>query len=269
MAKKEKLIYVPPPIKKFPFCISLAGITYEDTNYFVERKNSPEFVVEYVMSGKGHIEREEKKTTVGAGDVYILPIGDTHCYYSDPINPWRKIWFNASGPLFDELCNVYNISGKYVFRSLDAYDLMKKMLDICGEGIYSPNEVNARAALVLLEIVMLIADHESEAIDEDAKKLRTYLDLHITEKVSLAALADQIFKSESQALRIFKKAFNVTPYDYLIKSKINLAQRLLRGSTLSIRDIAYRVGFNDEHYFSNIFKQKCGVTPSDYRNYII
>ena len=60
MAKKEKLIYVPPPIKKLPFFITLAGITYEDTNYYIERSNSPEIVVEYVMSGKGYIERDGK-----------------------------------------------------------------------------------------------------------------------------------------------------------------------------------------------------------------
>ena len=267
MAKKETLIYVPPPIKKLPFYVSLAGITYEDTEYRIERKNSPEIVVEYVMSGKGHIEREGKKLTVSAGDMYILPLGDNHIYYSDPINPWRKIWFNAAGPLFDELCNIYNINGKYVFHSLDGYDLMKKMLDVCDQKNLSANKINSQAALVLMEIIMLMSDHENESINEDAEKVRTYLDMHVSNKISLEELANLIFKSESQTMRIFKKAFGVTPYDYLIKTKITLAQRLLRGSSLSIKDIAYRVGFNDEHYFSTIFKQKTGVSPTSYRNY--
>ncbi len=265
MAKKEKLIYVPPPIRKLPFFVTLAGITYENTNYYIERKNSPEIVVEYVMSGKGHIEREGKKITVSAGDMYILPLGDDHIYYADPINPWKKIWFNANGPLFDELCNAYDINGKYVFRSLDGYDLMKKMLDVCDTKNVSAKEINSRAAMVLLEIIMLMADHESEVTGEDAEKLRTYLDLHMNEKVSLAELADIIFKSESQTLRIFKKAFGMTPYDYLVKTRISLAKTLLRGSSLTIKDVAYRVGFNDEHHFSTIFKHKTGVTPSGYR----
>ena len=265
MAKKEKLIYVPPPIKKLPFYITLAGITYENTSYYIERTNSPEIVIEYVMSGKGHIEREGKKITVSAGDMYVLPLGDTHTYYADPINPWRKIWFNANGPLFDELCNVYNISGKLVFRSLDGYDIMKRMLEICDSKNMSANEINTKAALVLMELVMLMSDHETEAISEDAEKLRTFLDLHMTEKLNLEMLADVIFKSQSQALRIFKKAFNMTPYDYLIKTKITLAKTLLRGSSLTIKDIAYRVGFKDEHYFSTIFRQKTGKSPSGYR----
>lgn len=265
MTAKEKLIYVPPPIKKLPFYISLAGITYEDPGYYIERTNSSVIVVEYVISGKGHIERDGKKITVSAGDMYILPEGDTHAYYSDPVNPWRKIWFNASGPLFAQLCNTYNINGKLVFRSLDGYDLMKKMLDLCYNENLSATEINTRAALILMEIIMLMADHETEAISEDAEKLRTYLDLHITEKISLGDMAAHIFKSESQTLRIFKKAFNLTPYDYLTKTRITLAKTLLRGSSLSIRDIAFRVGFNDEHYFSTIFRDKAGVTPSDYR----
>ena len=265
MSTKEILIYVPPPIKKLPFYISLAGITYEDPGYYVERTNSPEIVVEYVMSGKGHIERDGKKITVSAGDMYILPEGDTHIYYSDPVNPWKKIWFNASGPLFGELCNVYNLSGKLVFRSLDGYTLMKKMLDLCYSENLSANEINTRAALILMEIIMLMADHESEAISEDAEKLRTYLDLHITDKISLGDMAAHIFKSESQTLRIFKKAFNLTPYDYLTKTRITLSKTLLRGLSLTIKDIAFRVGFNDEHYFSTIFRDKTGITPSDYR----
>lgn len=265
MAKKEKLIYVPPPIKKLPFCISLAGITYEDTGYFIERTNSPEVVCEYVISGKGHIERDGKKITVSAGDMYILPEGDTHVYYSDPVNPWRKIFFNATGPLFGELCNVYNIGGKLVFRSLDGYDLMKKMLSVCDTNSMSSDEINTRAAFVLMEIVMLMADHETKAISEDAEKLRTFLDLHISDKISLEDMAEHIFKSESQTLRIFKSAFSITPYDYLTKTRIALAKTLLRGSSLTIKDIAFRVGFNDEHYFSTIFRQKTGVTPSSYR----
>lgn len=265
MAEKEKLIYVPPPIKKLPFFVTLAGITYENTNYYIERKNSPEIVVEYVISGKGHIVRDGKKTTVYAGDMYILPLGDDHIYYADPINPWKKIWFNANGPLFDELCNAYDINGKYVFRSLDGYDLMKKMLNVCNTKNVSAKEINSRAALVLMELIMLMADHESEATGEDAEKVRTYLDLHMNEKVKLAELADVIFKSESQTLRIFKKAFGITPYDYLVKTRINLSKTLLRGSSLTIKDIAYRVGFNDEHYFSTIFRQKTGTSPSSYR----
>jgi len=181
------------------------------------------------------------------------------------VNPWKKIWFNARGPLFDELCSVYNISGKCVFRSLDGYEIMKRMLDLCNDKTLSVNEINSKAALVLMELVMLMADHETEAIAEDAEKLRTYLDLHITERVSLGELAEHIFKSESQTLRIFKKAFSMTPYDYLIKARINLAKTLLRGSFLTIKDIAFRVGFGDEHYFSTIFKQKTGVNPSSYR----
>ena len=74
MAEKEKLIYVPPPIKKLPFFVTLAGITYENTNYYIERKNSPEIVVEYVISGKGHIERDGKKQPYMPGICTYFPL---------------------------------------------------------------------------------------------------------------------------------------------------------------------------------------------------
>lgn len=263
--RDEYLIDVPPSIQKRPFKLTLLGITYEDPDYYIRRVDSPEIVIEYVMSGKGYIKRNGKESPVGPGDMYVLPLGDDHEYYSDPVNPYRKIWFNAEGPLFDELASLYGIRGKCIFHSLDGYDLLEKMLHLCEDKSLSGDEINTRASLILHEIVMRMSTHGTDEIDEDAEKLRIYLDMHITDQVSLKDLSEHIFKSESQTVRIFKKAFSITPYDYLLKAKISLSKRFLRNTTITIKDVAYRIGFNDEHYFSNVFRQKTGMSPSEYR----
>ena len=57
----------------------------------------------------------------------------------------------------------------------------------------------------------------------------------------------------------------MTPYAYLLEKKLELAGQLLRDTNLSVREIAEKLSFADEYYFSNVFKKKMGVTPSLWR----
>lgn len=77
----------------------MAGITYPDPAYEILVYRRPLCVFEYVLSGRGHIERNGSILTVNAGDAYILTAGTYHHYYSDKVDPWTKIWFNVSGSL--------------------------------------------------------------------------------------------------------------------------------------------------------------------------
>ena len=72
-------------------------------------------------------------------------------------------------------------------------------------------------------------------------------------------------KSESQAIKIFKKEFGITPFKYLWQKKIGLAKSMLKSTNLSVKEIAFRLNYADEYYFSNAFKQKVGISPSEYR----
>lgn len=71
----------------------------------------PMCVFEYVLSGRGHIERNGSTLTVNAGDAYILTAGTYHHYYSDKVDPWTKIWFNVSGSLVQHLLSDYSLDG--------------------------------------------------------------------------------------------------------------------------------------------------------------
>ena len=71
--------------------------------------------------------------------------------------------------------------------------------------------------------------------------------------------------SPSQLTRVFQREYGMTPYAYFLSRKLALAQNLLRNSSLPIREIADRLQFTDEHYFSALFRQKTGVSPGAYR----
>lgn len=95
--------------------------------------------------------------------------------------------------------------------------------------------------------------------------MKDFLNAQITEKFKMDTLCKHVSKSESQTIRIFKKAYGITPYNYVLNKKISLAKKLIKNTNLSIKQIAEKLNFADEYYFSNFFKQKVGVTPTKYR----
>ena len=64
---------------------------------------------------------------------------------------------------------------------------------------------------------------------------------------------------------IFKKAFNVTPYQYFAKRRIDIAASLLLNSNMQVREIAEALHYSDQPYFSNAFKKIMGMSPENYR----
>ena len=63
----------------------------------------------------------------------------------------------------------------------------------------------------------------------------------------------------------FKKEMQENFSEYLVRIRIEKAQALLAGTAMKTYQIAEEVGFSDPHYFSQVFKKKCGMVPADYR----
>ena len=96
---KELLHVFMPEVRKTPFYISLAGVTFPNASYRVTRENSPVAVIEYVVRGRGYIEIDGKIFEVGEGDIYFLPLGTRQHYFADKDDPFTKIFMNISGKM--------------------------------------------------------------------------------------------------------------------------------------------------------------------------
>ena len=106
---------------------------------------------------------------------------------------------------------------------------------------------------------------EKGDFSDDALKLKEYIEVNYNKTIRIEDLAAIIYRSQSQTIRIFKKYFDMTPYEYALKRKMQVAEQLLKGSRLSIREISNELGFTNEHYFSTAFKHHMGLTPGQYR----
>ena len=266
----EKLIFAQLPSAEAPIALHLAGETMPDPSYRILRNCANYWVLEAVAEGNGTLLVDDKKFHVQPGDCYLLPAGSRHFYYSDPANPWKKYWFNFSGTLIPDILRSYRINGQVLFRN---YDLCQEFSRAVKELSCTPLEMRQhRFAGILMELLSRIAhishlaESEDTKISAEGKILRQLLlEYFNAPPPPLALLAKKINRSESQMLRIFRRDFGTSPVAFLYEKKLEMAMNLLRNTDLPIKNIAAKLGFTDEFYFSRVFRKKCGKSPREYR----
>ncbi len=253
------------------FGIEMAGITYPDGRYSIAREKSGVNCLEYVIRGEGWIETGGRVCHARQGDVYLLASGTKHRYYADEKNPWEKIWMNITGSLSDTLVECYGLKRRVLFENCPLYPLFQEFLRVCESRDSDRGRLAERTMLLFHEILLKLREREmarqqdGAASPDPALLIREYIDAHIYENITVRDLAETVSLSTSQMTRVFGKAFGQTPYEYVLGRKTDTACLLLRNTALSVKEIAYRLGFSDEHYFCNVFKKRVGMTPGRYR----
>ncbi len=92
-----------------------------------------------------------------------------------------------------------------------------------------------------------------------------YIKNHLSQKISIDALAKECGMSRSAFFQAFKNHFGTSPLEFIIRERISLSKVLLENSQEDITDICYQAGFNNLNYFIRQFKKQEGVSPSIYR----
>lgn len=96
--------------------------------------------------------------------------------------------------------------------------------------------------------------------------VKKYVDTHYMEDLTLASLADRFFLSYSYLSKSFHKSFHMPFQQYLLMLRMEHALELLKDPSLTIQQIAARVGYENAFNFSRSFKAQYGVSPSHFRN---
>lgn len=99
-----------------------------------------------------------------------------------------------------------------------------------------------------------------------AEEIITYINEHFAENINVTELAARAGLSHFHFIRTFKKETGFTPHEYILNTRMATAQYLLKNTKLSIKDVCYNTGFSCESVFCSAFKQRFGMTPTQYRN---
>lgn len=95
--------------------------------------------------------------------------------------------------------------------------------------------------------------------------VQQYIHEHFNEKISLDQLSDIANINKYYLIRLFKQATGLSPIDYLIRVRLEEAEKLLAQSTLAISEISDQIGFHSPSHFSKTFKETHQMSPSAYR----
>ena len=263
-------VFIDAPVfdDDLPFRIELAGISYCDGSYCIKRTKSDVCCIEYVISGEGTICTDGRRLKASAGDTYFLHPGEDHYYYSDSQNPWVKIWFNAKGPLIDSLAELYGI-GKTVLFRCDSEAYIEKIHRALSDKNLTAKEISDKVSLYFHQLVQFLSN-SSRPVKQgrtEAEIIKNYIDTNLYSKIETKQLAALIHRCKEQTIRLFKKEYGITPYDYYMENRIKKAEYLIKNTLFSVKEIAFKLGFCDEHYFSGVFKKKTGLTPSEFRKW--
>jgi len=95
--------------------------------------------------------------------------------------------------------------------------------------------------------------------------ISSYFSFHLSEPLSVEAMARRANLSPSRFSALFKQRFGMAPYQYLLEMRVSHARELLETTELSQEEIAAYCGFADIHHFSKTFKKKTGKPPGAFR----
>ena len=245
-----------------PFFAAQVGITNPYPYYEIKYdKNAPDnmTILEYVLEGEVDILINGAWQKAVAGDTYVLTGGVQHHYKANPANPCKKIFVNYYSEYLRDFLAAYKINyGIYKADTKNFFVTLSELLDNYISDFEDTVTISNCVNSIIVKLSFQYKNHLSLGIKEK-------LDSMLQSKINLDNIAFDLGISKSTLIRSFKKEFNSTPYDYLLKQKINYAKYLLETTDLRINEIAEKVCIIDEHHFSLMFKKLTGVSPANYK----
>lgn len=175
---------------------------------------------------------------------------------------------NVYGSMCRQIVDVYGLSNTVHIKNCDVRRPLQELIDTANSLDLKESEIMTRCAGKFVEVLAdaALKNNTNQTNNAEANILCDFLNANTQRMVSVAELSHLIYRSPDYTIKLFKRTFGYTPYDYQIRQKMNICKRRLCTSDDSISDIAYELGYADPQHFSKLFKSRCGISPRQYRN---
>lgn len=257
------LIGEPPPLS-----VQFLGINYCERDYKNIRTLATITVFGFVLSGQGVVQVGTQSYTASTGDIFILPAGCYHEVTSDRHHEeqWSYIWLNISGNWILKMLEVYQLLSHVVTQESGLAHLFHEAIEAAQQK--SVEDMQAELQIILMRMIVGLSEtlrKRGNTLTPTVQTIKQFLDNSILHPFDSPGLSSHIGLSMKQMNRLYKREVGTTIYNYVISKKIESAKLMLLDTRLTISDIGYKLGYEDPHYFSNLFHSKTGVRPSDFR----
>lgn len=239
-------------------------------HHFRERRDGiEEFILIYCTEGSGKIFVEEKEYDIGPNEAFCIPRDRSHRYYACQEDPWSILWVHFKGedtqyfPL--EECEIIRFTTENATnRMLFLFELLFKVLEgnyTLGNFIY----ISQVLSLILAETYDREKRHTTLEQNKHVTNVVRYMYKNLGKNLTLEQIVEEFDLSKSYLNAIFQKHTQHAPMDFFINLKMKRACRLLRTTELYIYEVAQQLGYEDQYYFSRVFKKVVGMSPKEYK----
>lgn len=253
--------------KSMFFYLICAGHYYCDNNYHVQRNSLDSFLLMYIKDGEGTISFDGKTLRAKAGDVVLLNCYKPHAYKTAK---WETLWCHFDGNVSSEFFDLIYQSAGCVFSLKNSQlipQYLEEILELLKDGkMVNEPLLSCKLHRMLAELHIISSEYSHDINEQtNSAKAITYIKNNHDKKISIHDLANHVCMSVYYFSRIFKKSTGYSPYEYITMVRLNRAKDLLKTTKLSIKEIAFKIGFNSEANFITCFKQHHTFTPNEFR----
>ena len=233
----------------------------------------PEYQIIYIIKGEGLFSAAGKTWNVIPGSMLMVMPGLKHWYKPVLEKGWHEYWVGFKGSYFDKLAKEGFLSEERLFFNIGRYDYLISVFHKIFDEVNSLKplyQMKACSAVLTLITEMISRSRRQEQPDfyqQIVEKAKYLMESNIAGDINIPSIATQIGISTSRLNEIFKQFSSMTPYQYYIQLKIHKAEQILSEENISVKEAAWRMGFEDQYYFSRLFKNKTGIAPSDWKKY--
>lgn len=297
--QSSRILYTPSPFARSSLLhLQEVGSLSAIRPHTSKREKLQSYLCFMVEDGEGELVYEGKKYELRSGDVVFIDCRKAYSH-STGMNPnaglWSLRWCHFYGPSMPAIYAKYcERGGLPVIRGADVSVDLARGADMGRRDDVSCGADMSQYAAILTDIYTLASSsdyirdmringklndlltllmesswhreaHTNAPKKMEISRVKSFLDEHYKEKLSLESVASHFFIDKHYLARLFKEQYGVTLVTYLQQVRITHAKRMLRFTDKSIEEIGLECGIGELNYFSRVFKKLEGVSPSEFR----
>ncbi len=256
-------------------------VNFKHRDFFEHRHI--DFEISLIVEGSGVYRFRDGECRFQAGDVFVMGSNQIHCVTDIDANQSlhifniqfesRLFWASNKSLLNEKHLSIFNNQcRRFGADSTMAQELGQRIAELRRESINrdAGHEIRIYANLISLigslvrEWSYLDGDASSNRNFERIEEAMRYMDLHISNKLTLEEIAGVAGYSRNYFCALFTQLNGLSPWDYIMIKRINMSKGLLESTDDSITEIALQCGYQTVTIFNRHFKRLVGDTPTEY-----
>ncbi|MBE5809601.1 MAG: helix-turn-helix domain-containing protein [Clostridiales bacterium] len=262
--------FVPQPEGREHLLYYPVSIGYFDCkpSYGVQRNVFSSYLLLIMLTGSMYYQTMKSRGVVRAGQVLLLDCNAPHSYSAQGKCSFTFVHFAGaqSKELYEE---IERSTGNLIplLTPNDLHETIGEMLSsMRSERRMNESDTSAMIYGMLMKLLDKSgASGEGGIGNPVVDRAIAYIQTHLTEKLSVEEISAKAGYSASYFSHLFAEETGMSPYRFVVKSRVEHAQQLLKTTRLAVQEIAFQCGFNSAANFCYTFRRMTGISPHEYR----